>query len=114
MTAWHVVCPADRLPADRGVCALVAGEQVALFLVDGVVHAIGNQDPKAGAMVLARGLIGSRGDLTTVASPLTKHVYALATGECLDDPALAVPVHDVRLVDGLLQVRLATAERDCA
>jgi nitrite reductase (NADH) small subunit len=104
---WNPICPAARLPVDRGVCALVAGEQVALFLVDGVVHALGNRDPVSGSMVLSRGIVGSRGDEPTVASPMYKQVYSLLTGRCLDDAALAVPVHDVRVVDGLVEVRLS-------
>lgn len=107
MNSWLDICPIAALPADRGVCALVEAGQVALFLVDGVVHAVGNEDPATGAMVMSRGIVGSRGNEVTVASPLHKQVYSLATGNCLDDAALALPVHEVRVLDGAVQVRLA-------
>jgi nitrite reductase (NADH) small subunit len=58
-------------------------------------------------MVLARGIVGSRGDRRTVASPMYKQVFDLATGRCLDDPDAAVPVHGVRVRHGQVEVSLA-------
>lgn len=106
---WETVCLLDRLLPERGAAALLAagGEpvQVALFRMrDGVVHAIGNVDPFSGAAVLSRGIVGDRGGVPTVASPVYKQVFSLVTGECLDDPAVRVPVYAVRLADGWLQV----------
>ena len=106
--SWTTVCAFERLPVERGVCALLGAEQVAVFrTTDGAVHALGNRDPFSGAMVLSRGIVGSRGDVPTVASPMHKQVFDLRTGQCLDDPAVAVPVYDVRLADGAVQVRAA-------
>ena len=49
-TTWTPVCACDRLLPERGVAALVDGEQVAVFrTVDGVLHAVGNRDPFTGA-----------------------------------------------------------------
>jgi nitrite reductase (NADH) small subunit len=106
---WETVCLLDRLLPERGAAALLAagGEpvQVALFRMrDGVVHALGNVDPFSGAAVLSRGIVGDRGGVPTVASPVYKQVFSLVTGECLDDPAVRVPVYAVRLADGWLQV----------
>ena len=107
MSAWRSICPYDRLPVDRGVAALVDGEQVAVFrTADDGLHAVSNHDPFSGAMVVSRGLVGSRGDRTTVASPVYKQVFDLHTGQCLDDPAVRLPVHPVRVRDGLVQVAL--------
>ena len=79
------VC-AGRARVDRGAAALVDGHQVALFrLASGEVYAIDHQDPFSGANVLARGLVGTRGDVPTVASPVYKQVFDLTTGICLDD-----------------------------
>ena len=61
---------------------------------------IGNIDPFSGAAVLSRGIVGDRGGEPTVASPLHKQVFSLASGRCLDDPAVAVPTYPVRLNDG--------------
>jgi nitrite reductase (NADH) small subunit len=114
---WETVCLLDRLLPERGAAALLAagGEpvQVALFrLSDDAeggsdrVHAIGNVDPFSGAAVLSRGIVGDRGGVPTVASPVYKQVFSLVTGECLDDPGVRVPVYPVRIADGWLQVGL--------
>jgi nitrite reductase (NADH) small subunit len=102
---WLVVCPYRRLEPERGAAALVEGTPVAVFrLHDGSVRAIGNVDPFTGASVLSRGIVGSRGDAPTVASPLHKQVYDLRTGVCLDSPEVRVPVYPVRLRGGLVEV----------
>ena len=102
---WDIVCPYHRLEPERGVAALVGGTPVALFrLHDGTLRAIGNVDPFTGASVLSRGIVGSRGEAPTVASPLHKQVYDLRTGVCLDAPEVRVPVYPVRLRAGLVEV----------
>lgn len=107
MNQWRAICPASRLPVERGVAALVDGEQVAIFrTAAGDLHALSNHDPFSGAMVISRGIVGSRGDRHTVASPVFKQVFDLQTGRCLDDPAVGLAVHPVRVVDGLVEVAL--------
>ena len=102
---WILVCPYRRLQPERGVAALVEDEPVAVFrLHDGTLRAIGNVDPFTGASVLSRGIVGTRGDAPTVASPLHKQVYDLRTGICLDTPDVRVPVYPVRLRAGLVEV----------
>ncbi|TNH31285.1 nitrite reductase small subunit NirD [Micromonospora orduensis] len=103
---WTAICPVDRLEPDRGVAALVDGVQVALFRTADGLFAIDNRDPVSGAYVLSRGIVGSRGGVPTVASPLHKQVYDLRTGHCLDLPGVAVARHDARCRDGLVEVRL--------
>ena len=45
---WRTVCPASRVPSERGVCVLIDGEQVALFrTASGSLHALDNRDPAA-------------------------------------------------------------------
>ncbi|MFK4088733.1 nitrite reductase small subunit NirD [Kribbella sp. NPDC020789] len=100
-----VVCRYDVLLPERGVAALAGGVQIALFrLHDGTVYALGNQDPFSGANVMSRGIVGSRGDVPTVASPMFKQVFDLRTGVCLDDPAVSLPVYPVEIVDGMVRV----------
>jgi nitrite reductase (NADH) small subunit len=102
---WITVCPYPRLEPERGVAVLVEGEAVAVFrLHDGSVRAIGNVDPFTGASVLSRGIVGTRGEAPTVASPLHKQVYDLRTGVCLDAPDVRVPTYPVRLRDGFVEV----------
>jgi len=102
---WTAVCRYDELLPERGVAALIGAGQVALFRAfDGSLYAIGNQDPFTGACVLSRGIVGTRGDIPTVASPLHKQVFDLRTGACLDDQTVSVPVFAVRERDGQVEV----------
>ena len=104
-TRWTAVCRlADLLP-ERGVCALAGGAQVAVFRAyDGALYAISNYDPFSGAFVLSRGVVGTRGEVPTVASPLGKQVFALTTGQCLDQPGVSVPVARVRVTGGVVEI----------
>lgn len=109
--AWTNVCPADDILPDTGVCALVEGRHVAVFRVKSAnqsdrFFAIDNVDPKSGASVLSRGLVGSLGDRIVVASPLYKQHIDLQSGECIEQPELSVSAHAVRTEGGLVQVSL--------
>jgi nitrite reductase (NADH) small subunit len=109
---WHPVCPLVRLPVERAVCVLVRGEQVALVRTrEDRVYAVDNLDPVSGAMVMSRGIVGSRGELAVLVSPMHKQAYDLATGRCLDLPDMWLGTHDVRVVDGDVEVSLREAER---
>jgi nitrite reductase (NADH) small subunit len=103
---WIDVCAVDDLVLDRGVCALVGSQQVAVFRVspDGEVYALSNYDPFSGAYVLSRGIVGSKGDTPKVASPVYKQNFDLRTGVCLDDPSVTVRTFPVRVVDGRVQI----------
>jgi len=129
-TVWIDVCALDDICPDTGVCALVEERQIAIFRVgsrererdgvrererDGVrepaphcnrerVYALGNFDPKSRAFVLARGIVGESGGALHVASPMYKERFALASGECLDDPSVRVPVYPVRVRGGRVEV----------
>lgn len=104
---WTAVCSSADIPAEWGVAALIGDRQIALFRTfDGTLYAIGNQDPFSGAYVLSRGIVGSRGDLPTVASPLHKQVFDLRTGRCLDSEDIAVPSYAVRERDDVVEVRI--------
>jgi nitrite reductase (NADH) small subunit len=99
------VCAYDDLQPERGVAALVDGRQVAVFrLHDGSVRAVDHRDPFSGAHVMARGIVGSRGAVPTVASPMFKQVFDLATGECLDDPDVRLRVFPAEVRDGVVHV----------
>jgi nitrite reductase (NADH) small subunit len=109
--SWYPVCPFSRLPVERGVCVLVAGEQVALVRTrDDALSAVDNLDPVSGAMVMSRGIVGSRGDVDVLISPMHKQAYDLATGECLDKADVWLGVHEVRVVNGDVEVRLRAEE----
>jgi nitrite reductase (NADH) small subunit len=105
--SWVPVCPLDDILPNTGVCALVNGEQVAVFhLADGdaSVFAIDNFDPGSQAAVLSRGLIGSLGERIVVASPIYKHHFDLRTGECLEIPENSVNAFATRVENGQVWV----------
>jgi nitrite reductase (NADH) small subunit len=102
---WTAVCRYDDIIPERGVAALVNEVAVAVFRThDGTVFALSNLDPFSSASVLSRGIVGDRGGRPTVASPIYKQVFELATGVCLDDPDVSVPTYPVRVVDGIVEV----------
>ena len=111
-TRWEPICRFDRLEAERGVAALIDGVQIAIFRTfDGELFAIANRDPVSGAQVMSRGIVGSRADAPTVASPLHKQVYDLRTGECLDTPNVRVTTYPVRRHGDTVEVGLFEADR---
>ena len=99
------VCVVDAVPLEGGVAALVNGSAVAVFRsFDGSVFALSNVDPLSGASVLSRGIVGSRGDVPVVSSPMYKQAFDLRTGACLDDASVRVASYDVAVVDGVVHV----------
>lgn len=105
-TRWVDICSISDIMPNTGVCALVAGEQVAIFRVgnEADVFAISNYDPFSKAFVLSRGIVGDRNGITKVASPIYKQNFNLATGQCLDDETVSVPTFKVRVVEDRVQV----------
>jgi nitrite reductase (NADH) small subunit len=104
-TTWAPVCRDEELQPERGVAALLGDVQVAVFRTfGGELYALANRDPFTGACVLSRGIVGSRGDIPTVASPLHKQVFDLRTGACLDRPGVAVLVYAARSRGGVVEV----------
>ena len=105
---WTNVCDLDRLEPLWAEAALIDGVQVALVLLpDGHLFAVSNQDPATGSFVMSRGIVGSRGDRPTLASPLHKQVYDLATGECFSSADLTLPTYETRIESGSVRVRVA-------
>lgn len=97
---WHTVCDYQDLVADSGVVVWLEGTQVALFYLPGEecsLYAIDNRDPRSGANVIGRGLVGSLQGEVVVAAPLYKQHFSLESGRCLEDPQQALRVWPVRL-----------------
>ncbi|MFC8302260.1 nitrite reductase small subunit NirD [Specibacter sp. NPDC057265] len=104
---WYALCRLDELEDSWGEAVLINGQQLALFRVGASqVFAVSHADPATRSHVMARGLVGSRGDVPTIASPLHKEVYSLATGECFGHPELHLGTYPVRVVDGAIEVSL--------
>ncbi len=102
---WHPVCRLEQLEVERGATALVHGQAVAIFkMADGTVYALGNHDPFAKASVIAKGIVGRRGEVPFVASPLHRHGFDLRTGRCLEDLAVSVPAYEVKVEGGVVHI----------
>ena len=121
--SWTAVCSYQALVANRGVCARVGADHVAIFRVvfgdaekTERLFALSNVDPFCSASVLSRGLIGStrigeRGESSEsieqrvyVASPMRKHRFDLASGVCLDDASVILTTYPVRVVHDVVEV----------
>ncbi|EKT4522184.1 nitrite reductase small subunit NirD [Pseudomonas putida] len=97
---WQTVCRLQDLVADSGVVVWHEGEQVALFYLPGQaqpVYALDNRDPRSGANIIGRGLVGSLHGQLVVAAPLYKQHFSLHDGHCLEDTTQALRVWPVRL-----------------
>jgi nitrite reductase (NADH) small subunit len=105
---WTTICPLDRILPNTGVCALINGQQVAVFRVGegSDVYAIDNYDPFSKAYVLSRGIVGDRNGIPKVASPIYKQNFSLLTGECLDDSTVKLSTFSAQVVDGQVQVSI--------
>ena len=119
MARWLSICDQTDLQPDSGVCALVEGQQIALFHIpkDKAVYAIQNYDPIGKANVLSRGIIGDIKGEPVVASPLYKQHFSLLTGRCCEDETIFVVIYDVRLRDGRVEIQLldsSAKQAECA
>ncbi len=104
---WVAVCQLDDILPDTGVCALLAGKQVAVFRVGAAqVYAVQNFDPFSQAFVLSRGIVGDRAGVPKVASPIFKQSFDLRTGQCLDDVTVSLRTYLVRVCDGRVEVQI--------
>ena len=109
---WVAVCRLDDIVPNSGVCALVGGRQIAVFrLDDDSLYAIGNFDPFSRANVLSRGIVGDLKGELVVASPVYKQHFSLASGCCLEDPDVRVPVFPARLESDAVWVSVQPCEQ---
>lgn len=104
---WHAVCHVDELETAWGEAALISNRQIAVIRLSPTeIHAVDQRDPATGACVMSRGLVGTSGSKTTLASPLHKEVYVLATGECLGNADLWLQTFPVKVVNGSVLIGL--------
>lgn len=112
---WSPVCRVAELEVERGATALVHGQAIAIFRTqDDTIYALGNHDPFAKSSMIARGIVGRRGDVPFVASPTHKHAFDLRSGKCLDDAHISVPAYDVKVVEGVVLVGHRKPDSDVA
>lgn len=102
---WIAVCRLSDIVPNTGVCALAGGRQVAVFrLDDDSVYAVSNHDPFSQANVLSRGIVGDIKGEVVVASPVYKQHFSLASGQCLEDPAVRIPTYSARIEGGMVLI----------
>ncbi|NOT84187.1 MAG: nitrite reductase small subunit NirD [Methylococcaceae bacterium] len=108
MLKWQDICGVADLQPNSGVCALVSGQQIAIFYLPktDTVYAIDNYDPFGKANVLSRGLIGDIGGQPVVASPLYKQHFNLQTGACLEDETVQILAYAIRIANGRVEMGL--------
>jgi len=106
-TVWERACRVEDLEPSWGEAALLRARQIALFLLSpDEIYAVTHRDPHTASNVMARGIVGSKGDRPTIASPLHKEVYDLGTGECFTDPSLFLQTFRTRVVGGYIEVEV--------
>ena len=98
---WFEVGRLGGLEDGRRIRVLAGEHDVAVFLVDGRLLAIGNRCPHAGAP-LSEGLLA--GDVVTC--PLHAWRFHLVTGRCPDVPGARVPIYDARIEGERVLVRI--------
>lgn len=106
MPDFEPIVTARPIPEGAGIAVQIRGRSVALFRLEGLLFALDDVCPHAGA-ALARGRIRDG----MVQCPLHGSKFDLRTGQCRS-PALGirpVVVHAVREVDGRVEVALADA-----
>ena len=113
MEAWLDICSLEDIIPNTGVCALVGNRQIAIFRAGSdEVYALSNFDPFGKAFVLSRGIVGDKGGVPKVTSPLYKQGFDLRTGVALDDPAVRVPRYPVRVREGRVELQAAAVAED--
>ena len=105
---WEDVCALSDIAPGTGVCALIGSTQIAVVRTRDAVYAVGNFDPFSKAFVISRGIVGDKGGVPKIASPVYKQCFDLRTGACLDDPSVRIPVHQVRVERGRVLVKGAS------
>ncbi|MFN0050111.1 MAG: nitrite reductase small subunit NirD [Cytophagales bacterium] len=97
--AWTEVCEVIDIPEDGGGCALVNGEQIAIFNFSrrNEWYATQNLCPHKQQMALSRGMIGTLQDEPKVACPFHKKNFSLKTGECLSGDDYQIKTYPIKI-----------------
>lgn len=103
---WHMACAVEDIPENGGACALIEGQQIAIynFTRRNEWYATQNLCPHRQQMALGRGMIGSQADEPKVACPFHKKTFSLQTGACLSGEEYQLVTYPVRVADGMVFV----------
>lgn len=107
--AWRALCTRQDLVADSGVVALFENVQIAIFYLPDhptqSLYAVENRDPKSGANVMGRGIVGEVGGDLIVASPLYKQHFRLRDGSCVQFPEQRLRTWALRFNGDTVEIR---------
>ncbi|WP_339843564.1 nitrite reductase small subunit NirD [uncultured Halopseudomonas sp.] len=108
---WLAVCSRTDLVANSGVVAWLDGNQIALFYLPRTdqgeqVFALENCDPKSGANVIGRGIVGHLNGALVIASPLYKQHFRLEDGACLEYPEQQLRVWPARISSDTVEIQI--------
>ena len=101
MSEFHTVCKFHDLKTGEGKTVAVGPKLVALFLIDGVVHAIDDTCPHMGAS-----LSGGYVESGIVTCPWHAWRFRLSDGAWADAPRVKIGCYEVRVEGGQVQVRV--------
>lgn len=105
---WELACSVEDIPQDGGACAMIAGEQVAIFNFSrtGKWYASQNLCPHKQTMALSRGMIGDINGEPKVACPFHKKTFSLESGECLSGDDFTIKTYPVKVEEGKVYISL--------
>lgn len=104
---WVDICALDAIPANAGIAARLAEQQIALFHLPDhpqQVFAVSNHEPDSEANVLARGLVGDVKGEPVVISPLYKQRFRLLDGSNIDPTQGGITAWPVQVKEGRVWV----------
>jgi nitrite reductase (NADH) small subunit len=107
-----IACRQSDLVENSGITALIDGQQIALFYItkpEPTVYAIGNHDPFSKTNILSRGILCEINGRLSVASPMYKQHFDLATGQCIEDNSVSVPVYPAKIVVEHVQLDMSNS-----
>jgi NAD(P)H-dependent nitrite reductase small subunit len=99
---YEDVCNQEDIAPGHSLAVRLHGQDVALFNVEGVIHAIENACPHMGS-ALSGGCLSGR----IVACPAHGLRFDVTTGALISCPELTVPTFPVRVANGKVQVTVA-------
>ena len=105
MTRFVRVITADEIPLNRGRLVFADGRTIALFKVDGAIHAVDDSCPHAGSS-----LAGGKLEGAFVQCPGHGLSFDVRTGQMRGGSGLCAKTYPVRLVDSEVTVGIECDE----
>lgn len=101
MSEFVTVTELSRIPQGQGLLVRLGQSEIALFHIDGAVHALDNQCPHRGGP-LALGVVQDG----CVFCPLHGWAFEIRSGTCVERPDKPVRSYPVRVCGDQVQVKI--------